>query len=202
MVLNTVCQITCTSLLGTINIDHIIFQGVPDEEAASKANEALQPVRAWLQHQQPTEHSVFTRQEQQEAPTGYFTRESTTTHDSGSGNDLSASQHTTQAGSWTTGETGSEAAQTYERQATDRAKGAREAQMGQSAMQTTTEAGNWTTGETGSQAAQTYKREATDRASNTRKTQMEQGALQNPNDLQVWSCVPWLLGATRVEVAT
>ena len=166
-----------------------VLQEVADEEAALKANEVLQPVRDWLQRQQPTEHSVFTRQEQQEAPTGYFTRESTTTHDSEPGNDLSASQHTTQAGSWTTGETGSEAAHTYEQQATDRAKGAREAQMGQSAMQTTTEAGNWTTGETGSKAAQTYEREATHRARTTREAQMEQGALQNQNDLQVSSCV-------------
>lgn len=159
-------------------------------------------MRDWLQRQQPTEHSAFTRKEQSEAPTGYFTRESTTTHGSGPGNDVSASQHTTQAGSWTTGETGSEAAQSYERQATDKAKGAREAQMGHSAMQTTTEAGNWTTGETGSQAAQTYEQEATERARSTREAQMEQGALQNPSDLQVWSCVLcyWLL--SKLEVAT
>lgn len=168
---------------------------IQDEEAASRANEALQPVRDWLKRQQPTEHSAFTRQEQQEAPTGYFTGESTTTYDSGPGNDVSASQHTTQAGSWTTGETGSEAAQTYERQATDRAKGAREAQVGHSAMQTTTEAGSWTTGETGSKAAQTYEHEATNRARSTREAQMEQGALQNASDLQVRSCVLSLLVA-------
>lgn len=166
---------------------------IQDEEAASRANEALQPVRDWLQRQQPTEHSAFTRQEQQEAPTGYFTGESTTTRDSGPGHDVSASQHTTQAGSWTTGETGSEAAQTYERQATERAKGAREAQMGHSAVQTTTEADNWTTGETGSKAAQTYEHEATNRARSTREAQMEQGALQNASDLQVWSYVLSLL---------
>ena len=112
-----------------------ILQEVADEQAASKANEALQPVRDWLQRQQPTEHSAFTRQEQQEAPTGYFTRESTATHDSGPGNDVSASQHTTQAGSWTTGETGSEAAQTYEREATDRSRSIREDQMQQGALQ-------------------------------------------------------------------
>ena len=175
-----------------------VLQEVADEEAASRANEALQPVRDWLQRQQSTEHSAFKRQERQEAPTGYFTRESTTTHDSGPGNNMSASQHTTQAGSWTTGETGSEAAQTYERQATDRAKGAREAQMDQSTMQTTTEAGNWTTGETGSQAAQTYEREATDRARSTREAQMEQGALQNPSDLQVRVCALLLLVANSV----
>ena len=175
---------------------------IQDEEAASKANEALQPVRDWLQRQQPTEHSAFTRQEQQEAPTGYFTGETTTTHDSGPGHDVSASQHTTQAGSWTTGETGSEAAQTYERQATERAKGAQEAQMGHSAVKTTTEAGNWTTGKTGSKAAQTYENEATNRARSTREAQMEQGALQNASDLQVWSYVLLLLVPIRPELGT
>lgn len=168
-----------------VNISSGAVQEVADQEAASKANEALQPVRAWLQSLQSTEHSAFTTEEQEEAPTGYFTRESKTTHDSGPGNDVSASQHTTEAGKWTTGETGSQAAQTFERQATDRARSTREAQMGQAAVQTTTEAGSWTTGETGSTAAQTFEREATDRARNTREAQMEHGALQNANDLQV-----------------
>lgn len=170
-------------------------QEVADAEAASRAKEALQPVRNWLQSQQSTEHSAFARQEQQEAPTGYFTRESKTTHKSGPGNDVSASQHTTEAGNWTTGETGSEAAQTYEREATDRARSAREAQMGQAAVQTTTDTGSWTTGQTGSQAAQTYEQAATDRARSTREAQMEQGVLQNANDLQVWSFLPLLMVA-------
>ena len=170
-------------------------QEVADQEAASKANEVLKPLRVWLQSLQPSEHSAFTRQEQQEAPTGYFTGDFRTAQDSGPGTDVSASQHTTEAGSWTTGETGTQAAHTYERQATDRARSTREAQMGQAAVQTTTEAGSWTTGETGSKQAQTFEQEATDRARNTRQAQMEQGALQNANDLQVLSFVS---SSTRV----
>lgn len=164
-----------------------VQQEVADQEAASKANEALQPLRVWLRSLQPSEHSSFTRQEQQEAPTGYVTGNFKTAHDSSPGHEVSASQHTTEAGSWTTGETGTQAAQTYERQATDRARSTREAQMGQAAVQTTTETGSWTTGETGSSAAQTFEREATGRAKNNREAQMEHGALQNAGDLQVLS---------------
>lgn len=164
-----------------------VQQEVADQEAASKANEALQPLRLWLRSLQSSEHSAFTRQEQQEAPTGYFTGNFKTTHESGPGNEVSASRHTTEAGSWTTGETGTQAAQTYERQATDRARSTREAQMGQAAVQITTETGSWTTGETGSSAAQTFEQEATGRARNTREAQMEHGALQNASDLQVIS---------------
>lgn len=148
-----------------------------------KVEEALLPLKQWLHSSGSNEQSAFTRQEQHEAPTGYFTRESKTTQDSRP-NDVSASQHTSEAGRWTTGETGTESAHTYERQATDSARRTREAQMQQGASHNS-EAGSWTTGDTGSDAARGYEQQATDKARGVREAQMEQGALQNASDLQV-----------------
>ena len=156
---------------------------VAGEEATMKAEEALLPLKQWLHTSNSTEHSAFTQQEQQQAPTGYFTRESKTTQDSGP-NNMSASQHTSEAGRWTTGETGTESAHTYERQATDSAKRTREAQMQQGAPYNS-DTGSWTTGDTGSAAAGRYEQEGTDNARGVREAQMEQGALQNASDLQV-----------------
>ena len=55
----------------------------------------------------------------------------------------SAMQTTTEAGNWTTGETGSQAAQTYEQEATERARSTREAQMEQGALQNPSDLQVW-----------------------------------------------------------
>ena len=86
-------------------------------------------------NQQQHEGSGFTRDEELSAPTGYFTRQSKGGRESGPGNEVSAFQHTTEAGNWTTGETGSEAAHTYESDAKDRARQVREQQIEQGALQ-------------------------------------------------------------------
>lgn len=126
---------------------------VADEDATMRAEEAVQPLRDWQQGRQPSQGSTFssqeqqgsqphqgstyTRQEQQSAPTGYFSRESKSAQDSGPGNEYSASQHTSEAGKWTTSGSGNEGAHSYKRQDSDTARRAHENQNDQGALQNT-----------------------------------------------------------------
>lgn len=118
-----------------------------DEDAQMMSEEALQPLKEWQQgrqsqsgrqqDQQPSERTAFTREEQQSAPKGYFSRQSSAAQDAGPGHEVSASQHTTEAGSWTTGDANAQGRHTYERQASDTARRAQQSEMGQGAMQNT-----------------------------------------------------------------
>lgn len=109
-----------------------------DEEAEMRAEEAVQPLRHWQQGRQSTQGSVgatYTRQEQQTGPKGYFSRESKSAQDAGPGNEVSASQYTSEAGNWSTGDSGNQAAHTYERQTSDQGRRARESPMDQDMLQ-------------------------------------------------------------------
>ena len=112
---------------------------VADEEAGLRAEEAVQPLRDWQQGRQSTQGSTgstYTQQEQQTGPKGYFSRESKAAQDAGPGNEVSASQYTSEAGNWTTGDTGNQAAHSYQRQTSDQGRRAQESQTNQSTMQT------------------------------------------------------------------
>jgi hypothetical protein len=112
---------------------------VADEEAGLRAGEAVQPVRDWQQGRQSTQGSTgstYTQQEQQTGPQGFFSRESKAAQNAGPGNEVSASQYTSEAGNWTTGDTGNQAAHSYQRQTSDQGRRAQENQTNQSTMQT------------------------------------------------------------------
>ncbi len=116
-----------------------IIGEVADEEAGLRAEEAVQPLRDWQQGRQSTQGSTgstYSQQEQQTGPTGFFSRESKSAQDAGPGNEVSASQYTSETGNWTTGHTGNQAAHSYERQTSDQGRRAQESQMNQSTMQT------------------------------------------------------------------
>jgi len=116
-----------------------IIGEVADEEAGLRAEEAVQPLRDWQQGRQSTQGSTgstYSQQEQQTGPTGFFSRESKSAQDAGPGNEVSASQYTSEAGNWTTGHTGNQAAHSYERQTSDQGRRAQESQTNQSTMQT------------------------------------------------------------------
>ncbi|DBA82618.1 hypothetical protein WJX77_011919 [Trebouxia sp. C0004] len=105
---------------------------VADEEAGLRAEEAVQPLRDWQQGRQSTQGSTgstYTQQEQQTGPKGFFSREAKSAQDAGPGNEVSASQYTVEAGNWTTGDTGNQAAHSYERQTSDQGKRAQESTM-------------------------------------------------------------------------
>ena len=124
----------------TEGLCYVQVQGqVANEEAGLRAEEALQPLRDWQQGRQSTQGSTgstYTQQEQQTGPQGYFSRESKAAQDAGPGNKVSASQYTSEAGNWTTGDTGNHAAHSYQRQTSDQGRRAQESQTNQSTMQT------------------------------------------------------------------
>ena len=130
------CVCVCVCLKGCAVVQ---IQGqVADEEAGLKAEEAVQPLRDWQQGRQSTQGSTgstYTQQEQQTGPKGYFSRESKAAQDAGPGNEVSASQYTSEAGNWTTGDTGNQAAHSYQRQTSDQGRRAQESQTNQSTMQ-------------------------------------------------------------------
>ena len=130
----------CVCVCVTKGLCHVQIQGqVADEEAGLRAEEAVQPLRDWQQGRQSTQGSTgstYTQQEQQTGPQGYFSQESKAAQDAGPGNEVSASQYTSEAGNWTTGDTGNQAAHSYQRQTSDQGRRAQESQTNQSTMQT------------------------------------------------------------------
>ena len=135
-----VCVSVSVSVCSTKGLCCVQIQGeVADEEAGLRAEEAVQPLRDWQQGRQSTQGSTgstYTQQEQQTGPKGYFSRESKAAQDAGPGNEVSASQYTSEAGNWTTGDTGNQAAHSYQRQTSDQGRRAQESQADQSTMQT------------------------------------------------------------------
>ena len=130
----------CVCVYITEGLCCVQIQGeVADEEAGLRAEEAVQPLRDWQQSRQSTQGSTgstYTQQEQQTGPKGFFSRESKSAQDAGPGNEVSASQYTSEAGNWTTGDTGNQAAHSYQRQTSDQGRRAQESQTNQSTMQT------------------------------------------------------------------
>ena len=135
-----VCVYVCVHACITEGLCCMQIQGeVADEEARLRAEEAVQPLRDWQHGKQSTQGSTgstYTQQEQQTGPKGFFSRESKSAQDAGPGNEVSASQYTSEAGNWTTGDTGNQAAHSYQRQTSDQGRRAQESQTDHSTMQT------------------------------------------------------------------